>query len=333
MFGATHGEIGACLVGMWNLPSAIVDAAAFHHEPPLGEPQQLTALAAVHIANVLERELESGHDEMMVPPIISTPFLNQLGLLQRLPIWRARFANGRAPKVETDQSGPSGSRTASHLPASATTRTGTSGQPQIDEEQQSDHATRPRRSWVHVGIVAALVLLAVWFKTQPEVDQTKQVYARRPAQTDEVPQASEQTRKNGSAPEPTPARQAAPAVAVSEKPAVSEEPTEPPAPSTTPSETETVSKPVSKPAAEPAVTTPPVATITNVPTATITPEPKPRPDFRLNGIIYTAVKPSAIVNGQIVHLGDQVDGATVVWIGRTNVTLQIKGQRKSYALP
>jgi hypothetical protein len=31
-------------------------------------------------------------------------------------------------------------------------------------------------------------------------------------------------------------------------------------------------------------------------------------------------------------LGDEVDGATVVAIGRTTVTLQINGQRKTYRL-
>src|SRR5262249_40671684 len=81
MFGANHGEIGACLLGMWNMPAPIVDAAAFHHEPLLGEQQGLTPLAAVHIANVIERELCPSGEDMMVAPIISTPFLNELGLL------------------------------------------------------------------------------------------------------------------------------------------------------------------------------------------------------------------------------------------------------------
>jgi HD-like signal output (HDOD) protein/ActR/RegA family two-component response regulator len=84
MFGANHGEIGACLMGMWNLPAPIVEAAALHHEPPLGEHESLTPLAAVHIANVLERELRPSED-YRVAPIINTALLNELGLLQRLP--------------------------------------------------------------------------------------------------------------------------------------------------------------------------------------------------------------------------------------------------------
>jgi len=44
------------------------------------------------------------------------------------------------------------------------------------------------------------------------------------------------------------------------------------------------------------------------------------------------LNPSAIVNGQRVNLGDWVDGANVVGIGRTTVTLQINSQRKVYQL-
>ncbi len=58
----THGEVGACLVGMWNMPSPIVDATAMHHEPPSGEGEQLTPLAAVHIANVLEHQLRPSEE-------------------------------------------------------------------------------------------------------------------------------------------------------------------------------------------------------------------------------------------------------------------------------
>jgi hypothetical protein len=58
----------------------------------------------------------------------------------------------------------------------------------------------------------------------------------------------------------------------------------------------------------------------------------PAPVFRVNGIIYTRVRPSAIVNGLTVNVGDRVNGATVVGIGRTAVTLQLNGQRKTYEL-
>ena len=62
------------------------------------------------------------------------------------------------------------------------------------------------------------------------------------------------------------------------------------------------------------------------------PKPTVQPDFRLNGIIFSDYRPSAIVNGQTVYLGDKVDGATVVGITRTSVTLHTNGQRKTYQL-
>ena len=34
--GFTHGGLGAYLLGLWGLAPGIVDAVAFHHEPPEG---------------------------------------------------------------------------------------------------------------------------------------------------------------------------------------------------------------------------------------------------------------------------------------------------------
>jgi MSHA biogenesis protein MshK len=63
----------------------------------------------------------------------------------------------------------------------------------------------------------------------------------------------------------------------------------------------------------------------------VAPQEKPLPEFRVSAIIYTA-RPAAIVNGETVNVGDEVEGATVVGIGRTTVTLQVNGQRKTYQL-
>ena len=329
MFGANHGEIGGCLVGMWNMPSAIVEAAALHHEPPLGEHEQLTPLAAVHIANVLERELWLGSEDTLVAPIIYAPYLNELGLLQRLPVWRAAFANQRSVNLEpdtesaeteqTDQSEPMElasaprSRTANQLPKPvAATRTTSS------KESSSDDGTTPareglhRRNWVYAG-AAALALMAFWFGTQRELKQSEPVYARTPA-------AHEAPAVVASIPSPETATVAAPQV----RPAVAV--TEPiPAPAAS----EPVPKPaVSLPAREPVVASAPSATANNVPSPSVA----PKPEFRLSGIFYSSAQPAAIVNGQTVNVGDEVNGAIVVSIERTIVTLQINGQRKTYRL-
>ena len=310
MFGANHGEIGGCLVGMWNMPMAIVEAAAFHHEPPLGEHEQLTPLAAVHIANVLERELGPGEEDMRVAPILSTPFLNELGLLQRVPVWRAALGNKRidnlqpeAASSETDQS-------------RLTVRLST-GRARRENGTATAQPGRYRMGWVWAGAAAILVLLTLWFRTQREVNEIKLAYARTPTQQapgDVSAKVSPQT-------VPVAAPQVTPGVAVSQEPTA-------PAPSQTVANSQ-----VSQLATEPvAATAASKTTVTNVQPPSVPPKKKAQPEFRLSGIIYAGLNPSAIVNGRTVSLGDQVDGATVVGIERTTVTLKINGQRRTYEL-
>jgi HD-like signal output (HDOD) protein/CheY-like chemotaxis protein len=407
MFGANHGEIGACLVGMWNMPSSVVQAAALHHEPPLGEQQHLTPLAAVHIANVLEHQLQP-NDECRVAPIINTPFLNELGLLQRLPVWRAAFANRIAadtgPEVESAESNQSGlitsvlsstpsSRTANQLPGPIdATRTTTSGQPGSGDEMPVVPASRYwQRRWVCAGVAAGIViLLALWLGNPSQVNQPEPLYARARA-LDEAPVAVSSTPSPETAaatvPQATPATtvsEAAPATNASSanvpEPALSLpalEPTpaiaspttdanilvpanassanvpEPPlsllAVEPTPaiaspatganvplpanaSSTSAFESGLSLPAPEPTPAIGPQATAANVPPPSSAPEEKPLPDFRLNGIIYAVASPSAIVNGKTVFVGDRVSGATVISIGRTDVTLQLNGVRRTCVL-
>jgi HD-like signal output (HDOD) protein len=329
MFGASHGEIGACLVGMWNMPGSVVQAAAFHHDPPLGEHQNLTPLAAVHIANVLDHEFRPS-DEVRVAPAINTAFLNEIGLLQRLPVWRAVLAKPRAanagPEIETDEtnqrqlvtpvlSSTPPPRTANQLPAPTTaTRTATLGQPGSEDSISVAPASR-RRRWAYGGAAAAVVsLLALWLATRPD----EPIRARTPEPTPPRPPVAVSP---APAPKPAPASlpEVAPAMAVSEQAPARDVAAAPDAVPLLPEP-------------EPAVATAPEVTATNAPPPTPAPQEKAQPEFRLNGIIYTVTRPAAIVNGQTVYVGDWVSGATVVGIDRTQVTLQINGQRKTCVL-
>jgi HD-like signal output (HDOD) protein len=58
VFGTTHMEVGAYLLGIWNLPQRIVEATAFHHLPSeFGTPDSVTVLSAVHIAHAVADEV------------------------------------------------------------------------------------------------------------------------------------------------------------------------------------------------------------------------------------------------------------------------------------
>jgi putative nucleotidyltransferase with HDIG domain len=56
VFGATHAEVGAYLLWLWGLPDAVVEAAAFHHDPRACRAADSRSLAAVYAANALEHD-------------------------------------------------------------------------------------------------------------------------------------------------------------------------------------------------------------------------------------------------------------------------------------
>ena len=55
--GVGHGPLSAYLLSLWGLPDAIVEAAAFHHDPLRAGEADLGVLACVHIANAMLRDM------------------------------------------------------------------------------------------------------------------------------------------------------------------------------------------------------------------------------------------------------------------------------------
>jgi putative nucleotidyltransferase with HDIG domain len=62
VFGVTHAEVGAYLIGLWGLPDSLVEAIACHHRPDRSTDTKFGPLAAVHLADALEhhRHIEAG---------------------------------------------------------------------------------------------------------------------------------------------------------------------------------------------------------------------------------------------------------------------------------
>lgn len=91
VFGANHAGVGGYLLGLWGLPSTIVEAVAFHHQPTRSEAATLGPLTAVHVANVFEHEL-SESKLIGCEPKLDFDYLNALGLTNRLDVWREQAA-------------------------------------------------------------------------------------------------------------------------------------------------------------------------------------------------------------------------------------------------
>lgn len=103
VFGASHAEIGAYLLGLWGLPERVVSAVAHHLDPRRRSPRVFDAAAALYVANLLIVDPDvPALDE--VPPrtiALDSSFLRAVGVAHQLDDWRrlARaFGSGATPQ-------------------------------------------------------------------------------------------------------------------------------------------------------------------------------------------------------------------------------------------
>lgn len=90
LFGASHAEIGAYLLGLWGLPERVVSAVAHHLDPRRSGTRVFDAAAALYVANLLVVDPEvPALDE--VPPrtlALDLSFLRAVGVAHQLDDWR-----------------------------------------------------------------------------------------------------------------------------------------------------------------------------------------------------------------------------------------------------
>ncbi|RMF88003.1 MAG: HDOD domain-containing protein, partial [Nitrospirae bacterium] len=99
LFGTTHAEVGAYLLGLWGLPDAIVEAVAFHHRPGECPSDRVTPLALVHAANCLEAATPAESPARCAGEV-DTAYLEAAGLGERLEAWTAIAAEVSAGAEE-----------------------------------------------------------------------------------------------------------------------------------------------------------------------------------------------------------------------------------------
>ncbi len=82
-FGATHAEIGAYVLGLWGLPSPIVEAVAYHHTPGQSFGGEFSPLIAVHAADAIDRSRQGSSE-----PPLDMAVLRRFGVAHRVEEWR-----------------------------------------------------------------------------------------------------------------------------------------------------------------------------------------------------------------------------------------------------
>jgi HD-like signal output (HDOD) protein len=83
VLGASHAELGACMLAIWGLPVGIVEAVALHHHPAQLFSKSFCPLTAVHAANAIEHAESSCASSLPV----DSDYLEELELDDRLPLW------------------------------------------------------------------------------------------------------------------------------------------------------------------------------------------------------------------------------------------------------
>jgi putative nucleotidyltransferase with HDIG domain len=77
-FGCCHAEIGAYLLGIWGLPTVIVEAVAWHHCPSESQATEFSPLAAVHFADAIDTQMHK--NSMHGSATLDYAFLDRIGL-------------------------------------------------------------------------------------------------------------------------------------------------------------------------------------------------------------------------------------------------------------
>lgn len=95
VFGATHAEVGAYLLGLWGFGDAIVEASAYHHHPSKSVTRVFGPITAVHAANALDNFFTQHNTP---DAAIDMSYLREVGLDSQLPTWRSACEAYRARK-------------------------------------------------------------------------------------------------------------------------------------------------------------------------------------------------------------------------------------------
>jgi HD-like signal output (HDOD) protein len=103
VFGATHAELGACLLGNWGLPLGILEAIGWHNRPIFSDDTGFSLLTAVHVANAIDHEKAAEAADILVS-MIDGAYTQRLGLSGRRNRWREMCESTPKPtdEVPTD---------------------------------------------------------------------------------------------------------------------------------------------------------------------------------------------------------------------------------------
>lgn len=97
IFGASHAEVGAYLLGLWGIPEPVVLAVAFHHNPAKLLDSGFTALTTVHVANAFVGGGTGSFNEI---PGLDVHYLLQIEKQDQVQKWLGVYRKVLAEQAE-----------------------------------------------------------------------------------------------------------------------------------------------------------------------------------------------------------------------------------------
>lgn len=90
MFGTSHAEIGAYLMGLWGLEYPVIEAIAFHHRPGKSLSNSTGLLTAVHFGDAFDRLKNGANDLDSENGLrqLDRGYLDNLGISGRINDWQ-----------------------------------------------------------------------------------------------------------------------------------------------------------------------------------------------------------------------------------------------------
>jgi len=86
--GASHAEIGAYMLSLWGLPSGVIKAVAFHHNPAKETSYRVDSVSAVNIANCLYYSENPQAGKRNVQILLDKPYLERIKAEKMLDEWK-----------------------------------------------------------------------------------------------------------------------------------------------------------------------------------------------------------------------------------------------------
>ncbi|MBO90011.1 MAG: hypothetical protein CMP14_10850 [Rickettsiales bacterium] len=90
LFGTTHFEVGAYLLGLWGFADLIVESVLHQRDPSKLREKTFNAASAVYVAKCLLDYLSEAKNRQTFKQdggMLNEPYIRDLGKLDRIPIW------------------------------------------------------------------------------------------------------------------------------------------------------------------------------------------------------------------------------------------------------